>query len=97
MYPIGSKVVPFCGLYLGSYKVTPKRNYFGAYGYRRYRQTHFRPPRSPQRYRGQGIYYIQVLAQLGVLLSTNAGDSTGVLLWYYIVLLARVADAEPAI
>ena len=31
---IGSKVVPFCGLYLGSYKVTTKRNYFGAYGYR---------------------------------------------------------------
>ena len=29
--PIGSKVVPFCGLYLESYKVTPKRNYFGAY------------------------------------------------------------------
>ena len=23
--PIGSKAVPFCGLYLGSYKVTPKR------------------------------------------------------------------------
>ena len=31
--PIGSKVVPVCGLNLGSYKVTPKRNYFGAYGY----------------------------------------------------------------
>ena len=23
--PIGSKVVPFCGLYLESYKVTPKK------------------------------------------------------------------------
>ena len=30
--PTGSKVVPFCGLYFGSYKATPKRNYFGAYG-----------------------------------------------------------------
>ena len=30
--PIGSIVVPFCGLYSGSYKVTPKRNYNGAYG-----------------------------------------------------------------
>ena len=30
---IGSKVVPSCGFYLGSYKVIPKRNYFGAYGY----------------------------------------------------------------
>ena len=26
-------VVPFCALYLGSYKVIPKRNYYGAYGY----------------------------------------------------------------
>ena len=26
-------VVPFCGSYLGSYKVIPKRNYNGAYGY----------------------------------------------------------------
>ena len=26
-------VVPFCGSCLGSYKVTPTRNYFGAYGY----------------------------------------------------------------
>ena len=34
--PIGSKVVPFCGSYLGSYKVIPKRNYFGAYGYLRW-------------------------------------------------------------
>ena len=32
MVPIGSKVVPFCVLYFGSYKVIPKRNYFGAYG-----------------------------------------------------------------
>ena len=32
--PIGSKVVPSCGSYSGSYEVTPKRNYFGAYGYR---------------------------------------------------------------
>ena len=30
--PIGSTVVPFRGLYLGSYKVIPKRNYHGAYG-----------------------------------------------------------------
>ena len=30
--PIGSIVVPFCGLYLGSYNVIPKRNYYGAYG-----------------------------------------------------------------
>ena len=25
--PIGSELVPFCGLYLESYKVIPKRNY----------------------------------------------------------------------
>ena len=25
--PIGSIIVPFCGLVLGSYKVIPKRNY----------------------------------------------------------------------
>ena len=31
--PIGSKVVPFYGSYLESYKVIPKRNYLGAYGY----------------------------------------------------------------
>ena len=30
--PIGSIVVPLGGSYLGSYKVIPKRNYFGAYG-----------------------------------------------------------------
>ena len=30
--PIGPKVVRFCGSYLGSYKVIPKRNYFGSYG-----------------------------------------------------------------
>ena len=30
--PIGSMVVPFCGSYLGSYQVIPKRNYLGAYG-----------------------------------------------------------------
>ena len=35
--PIGSVVVPFCGLHLGSYKVIPKRNYmewnyYGAFG-----------------------------------------------------------------
>ena len=30
--PIGPSVVPFCGLYLKSYKVIPKRNYLGAYG-----------------------------------------------------------------
>ena len=29
---VGPKVVPFCGLYLGSYKAIPKRNYLGAYG-----------------------------------------------------------------
>ena len=28
------KVVPFGGSYLEFYKVIPKRNYFGAYGYR---------------------------------------------------------------
>ena len=31
--PIGPKVVPFGGSYLEFYKVIPKRNYFGAYGY----------------------------------------------------------------
>ena len=30
--PIGPKVVPFWGSYLESYKVIPKKNYFGAYG-----------------------------------------------------------------
>ena len=30
--PIGHKVVPFWGSYLDSYKVIPKRNYYGAYG-----------------------------------------------------------------
>ena len=30
---IGSIVVPFCGSYWGSFKVIPKRNYYGAYGY----------------------------------------------------------------
>ena len=30
---IGSIVVPCCGLFLGSYKVIPKRNYYGD-GYR---------------------------------------------------------------
>ena len=30
-YPyIGSEVVPFCGVYLDSYKVNPERNYKGA-------------------------------------------------------------------
>ena len=29
---MGSIVVPFCDAYLGSYKVAPNRNYFGAYG-----------------------------------------------------------------
>ena len=29
---IGPFVVPFCGSYLESYKVIPKRNYLGAYG-----------------------------------------------------------------
>ena len=32
--PKSSIVVEFCGLYLGSYKVIPKRNYYGACGYR---------------------------------------------------------------
>ena len=31
--PIGPKVVPFWGSYLEFYRVIPKRNYFGAYGY----------------------------------------------------------------
>ena len=31
--PRGPKVVPFWGSYLEFYKVIPKRNYFGAYGY----------------------------------------------------------------
>ena len=31
-FPIGSKVVPFCGSYLGSYKAIPKKSYFGANG-----------------------------------------------------------------
>ena len=30
--PVGSIVVPFGGSYLESYKVIPKRNYYGAYG-----------------------------------------------------------------
>ena len=30
---IGPKVVPFRGSYSEIYKVIPKRNYFGAYGY----------------------------------------------------------------
>ena len=30
--PKGPSVVSFCGLYLESYKVTPKRNCSGAYG-----------------------------------------------------------------
>ena len=30
--PVGSIVVPFCDLYLGSYKVIPKRSYNGANG-----------------------------------------------------------------
>ena len=29
-------MVPSCGLYLGSYKVVPKRNYYVAYGYNGY-------------------------------------------------------------
>ena len=33
LLPIGSIVVPFGGSYLDSYKVTPKGNYYGAYGY----------------------------------------------------------------
>ena len=31
--PRGSIVVPFWGSYLESYKVIPKRNYYGAYRY----------------------------------------------------------------
>ena len=30
--PRGSKVVPFWGSYIESYKVIPTRNYYGAYG-----------------------------------------------------------------
>ena len=30
--PMGSMVVPFCGSYLASYKVIPKRRKNGAYG-----------------------------------------------------------------
>ena len=30
--PIGSIVVPCCGSYIESYKVVPKRDYYGAYG-----------------------------------------------------------------
>ena len=30
--PIGPIVVPFWGSYVESYKVIPKRNYYGAYG-----------------------------------------------------------------
>ena len=33
LLPVGPKVVPFWGSYLEFYKVIPKRNYFGAYGY----------------------------------------------------------------
>ena len=32
--PKGSIVAPFGGSFLESYKVTPKTNYYGAYGYR---------------------------------------------------------------
>ena len=32
--PRGSIVVPLCGSYSEPYKVIPKRNYLGAYGYR---------------------------------------------------------------
>ena len=32
-YPDGPQVVPFWASYLEFYKVIPKRNYFGAYGY----------------------------------------------------------------
>ena len=42
---MGSIVVPFCGLYLGSYKVIPKRNYLGAYGYLNLNQTSSEPER----------------------------------------------------
>ena len=31
--PIVSIVVPFWGSYIESYRVIPKRNYYGAYGY----------------------------------------------------------------
>ena len=31
LLPIGS-IVPFWGLYLGFYKVSPKKKYYGAYG-----------------------------------------------------------------
>ena len=32
MLPIGSSVAPFCSLYLGTDKIVPERNYYGAYG-----------------------------------------------------------------
>ena len=34
-------VVPFGGSYLEPYKVIPKRNYYGAYGYRVSKCAHF--------------------------------------------------------
>ena len=29
--PMGSQVVPSCGLYVDSYRIIPKKNYLGAY------------------------------------------------------------------
>ena len=36
--PIGPKVVPFWGSHSEFYRVIPKRNYFGAYGYPHWRR-----------------------------------------------------------
>ena len=53
--PVGSMVVPFGGSYLESYKVSPKRNDHGAYGYglatscvtEAYARCHLRPCSCP--------------------------------------------------
>ena len=37
-------VVPFWGSYLESYKVIPKRNYYGAYGYANQKESVLRGP-----------------------------------------------------
>ena len=55
LVPIGSMVFPFCGSYLGSSKVTAKRNHFGAYGVAEYLHAPVQtilplspsPPRAP--------------------------------------------------
>ena len=49
---MGSIVDPFRGLYLGSYKVIPKRKYGGAYGYGFGMQLSAQPtgPREPAKF-----------------------------------------------